>query len=340
MAEREDRGAPVRPGEATTGPLEAHVARREPGRFALAGGPRAGRVPVWIPPVVCVGLAWWAMSIVAADAPQIGFTTVDPSLSTLRFDEPYDQRWNRYLAQALAKLPKADVEDRYALERIGDEIALLPFVEEVGEVRVLWPDSLDIPVKLKKPAACVRVRQELLTVAGDGTVLPGGHDLPPRDELGFLPVLGPNEGRLDALVPGDKLPAGPYTDALRLAQAMRLELDPEASLLLGPLLVDASKAAEADLQRPGVVLQLEERRVVWFGRLPWASVGETPLKQKIENLERAARLLEPGDGMKPWAFLDLRWDHPDIVYSDAPDAAADKAKGKDAGGSKAPVKRP
>lgn len=303
------------------------------GRACAHAGPRSGRVPVWIPPLVCAGLAWWAMSVVAADAPQTGFTSVDPSLSTLRFDEPYDQRWNRYLAEALSKLPKTDVEDRYGLERIGDEIALLPFVEQVGEVRVLWPDSLDIPVKLKKPAACVRVRQELLIVAADGTLLPGGHDLPPRDELGFLPVLGPNEGRLDALVPGDKLPQGPYADALRLAQAMRLELDPEASLLLGPVLVDASKAGEADVQRPGVVLQLEERRVVWFGRLPWTSVGETPLKLKVENLERAARLLEPGEGMRSWIFLDLRWDHPDIVY-------ADGAPGGKDGGAKAPVKRP
>lgn len=320
------------PAAGTTGPASG-----------AAGGPDraiAGRVPVWIPPVVCVGLAWWAMSIVAADAPHIGFTTVDPSLSTLRFEQPYDQRWNRYLAQALAKLPKTDVEDRYGLERIGDEIALLPFVEEVGEVRVLWPDSLDIPVKLKKPAACVRVRQELLTVAGDGTLLPGGHDLPPRDELGFLPVLGPNAGRLDALVPGDKLPAGPYTDALRLAQAVRLELDPEASLLLGPLLVDTTQADKAGVDHPGVVLQLEERRVVWFGRLPWASVGETPLKQKVENLERAARLLEPGDGMKPWTFLDLRWDHPDIVYAGEQGDAAGTDKGKGAGGARTPVKRP
>lgn len=335
--------AEARFGSASTGRTQAQRAAEQPGRaMAAPGCGRAGRVPVWIPPLVCAGAAWWAMSIVAADAPQIGFTTVDPALSTLRLEEPYDQRWNRYLAEALAKLPKTDVEDRYGLERIGDEIALLPFVEEVGEVRVLWPDSLDIPVKLKKPAACVRVRQELLTVAGDGTLLPGGHDLPPRDELGFLPVLGPNAGRLDALVPGDKLPAGPYADALRLAQAMRLELDPEASLLLGPVLVDATRAAEAGVDHPGVVLQLEERRVVWFGRLPWASVGETPLKQKVENLERAARLLEPGDGMKPWTFLDLRWDHADIVYADEPDSKAQggASKGKGSGGQRAPVKRP
>lgn len=284
---------------------------------------RLGRVPVWVPPVVCVALAWWAMKVVAADAPQAGFTTVDPALSTLRFDEPYDQRWNRHLAAALAKLPKTDVEDRHGLERIGDEIALLPFVEQVGEVRVLWPDSLDIPVKLKKPAACVRVRQELLTVAGDGTLLPGGHDVPPHDEQGFLPVLGPNDGRLDNLVPGDKLPAGPHAEALRLSQMMRPELDREASLLLGPMVVDASQEAQASKDQPGVVLRLEERRLVWFGRAPWTSVGETPLKVKVENMERAARLLEPGPNMKPWTFLDVRWDNPDIVYADAPETKKD-----------------
>lgn len=290
-----------------------------------------GRVPVWIPPLLCVGLAWWAMDLVASDAPQAGYTTVRPAQAALRLDKPCDPRWNQLLQAALAQLPPADVEDRYALERIGDEIALLPFVEEVGEVRVLWPDSLDIPLRLKVPVACVRVRKELLTVAEDGTLLPGAHDMPPMDDHGFLPVLGPNGTALDRLVPGDRLPPGPQLDALGLALALRDELDPEASLLLGPILVDASDAAQGGVDQPGVVLRLEERRTVWFGRLPGVSSGETPLKIKVDNLERAARLLRPGAGSgadeKPWLFLDLRWDNPDIQYRDAP-AKEGEAKGK------------
>jgi hypothetical protein len=302
-----------------------------------------GRVPVWIPPVVCVGLAWWAMAFVAADAPQAGYTTVHPAQAALRLDKPCDPRWNQHLQAALAKLPPADVEDRGALERIGDEIALLPFVEEVGEVRILWPDSLDIPLRLKTPVACVRVRKELLTVAEDGTLLPGAHDMPPMDDHGFLPVLGPNGSTLDRLVPGDKLPPGAHLDALSLARAFRTELDPEASLLLGPILVDASEASRGGLDHPGVVLRLEERRTVWFGRLPGASSGETPLKIKVDNLERAARLLRPAAGGgaaggaagdKPWLFLDLRWDHPDIQYRDEP--GKDEAQGGGKSGAGAP----
>jgi hypothetical protein len=301
-----------------------------------------GRVPVWIPPVVCVGLAWWAMALVASDAPQAGYTTVHPAQAALRFDKPCDPRWNQLLQAALAQLPPADVEDRGALERIGDEIALLPFVEEVGEVRVLWPDSLDIPLRLKTPVACVRVRKELLTVAEDGTLLPGAHDMPPIDEHGFLPVLGPNGAELDRLVPGDKVPAGAQLDALALALALRAELDPEASLLLGPILVDASEAMQGGVDHPGVVLRLEERRTVWFGRLPGASSGETPLKIKVDNLERAARLLRPADGsgadQKSWLFLDLRWDNPDIQYRDAPrkDEPPSGASKSGAGSAKQP----
>src|SRR5205085_8488086 len=105
---------------------------------------------------------------------------------------------------------------------IVEEIARLPFVAQVGTPRVLWPDGLDLPLRLRRPVACILQGGEYTAVAEDGTILPGRWPTPPwiqldagsAAHLGFLPVIGPNDGALELAEPGARLVEPRHRDPL------------------------------------------------------------------------------------------------------------------------------
>jgi hypothetical protein len=174
---------------------------------------------------------------------------------------------------------------------------------------------------------------EFLHVAEDGTILPGRWPTPTWCELlpgreGFLPVIGPNDGAFDLARPGERLKEPRHVDALGVALSMRASLSAEDFKLLGPPLIDATNARAATVEIPGVVLQLERRRTVWFGRTPGCgAVGERPVEHKWADLRKAAQLLGGLDatparvGARDWSLLDVRWDTSDIAWRDEAETA-------------------
>lgn len=315
---------------------------------------RRGGVPTWIPiGIFVVGCAWFfdglSQGVAAA-----GNERIDPRRA--RLDVPggfLDPRWGEILRLRLAALPASSTHDRGAVDRIAQAVASLPFVAEVGEARVLWPDGVDVPLRVRRAAACVRQGEEFLIVSDDGVILPGRWPTPPwiavePGKKAFLPVIGPNDGAFDSARPGERLSEPRHLDALAVALSMRAALDTQDHERLGPPLIDASQARAASVEIPGVVLRYETGRTVYFGRSPLvAPVGERPIGDKWQDLKRAVALLPARDGstapesLQDWVFLDVRFERGDIAWRTSAEDQAGGAGGSPAGaGGSGPANRP
>src|SRR5690242_7533558 len=118
---------------------------------------RAGRVRWWVPLALLVAGSIWALERLGGPLQAAEYTAIDLTRLRLRpaagsFSDP---RWEAELARALAALPRPDAREPEALARVARAIGALPFVAEVGEPRVLWPDGLEVPVRMRDPIACV-----------------------------------------------------------------------------------------------------------------------------------------------------------------------------------------
>lgn len=298
--------------------------RPAPGRHAGRGRERprrgrSGRVRLWIPLALLFWAGVWVSRGLEGQVRAAGLTTVDARRSALAAPGYCDERWQQELGSRLAALGTVGALDRAGVERVAAEVRALPFVAEVGAPSVLWPDGIELPVRLRVPAACVKVGEAFLAVSSDGVLLPGLHAAPPRIDDRYLPVIGPNDGAFARARPGERLDEPRHLDALAVAISLRASLSPEQFGVLGPPLVDASRAREASVTEPGVVLKLEGRRLVLFGRPPGADEpGELPTEFKWAALARALGDLASGDAALDWETLDVRWDVPVIARRPPP----------------------
>ena len=280
------------------------------------GSRRGGAAPTWL--LVGLGLLAfaWAASGLQDSSRAAGFTTIDPS--RVAIDAPgvdgVPTGWREHLAARLAALGELSSLDDDVVERVTAEIEALPFVTEVGPARVIWPDGVTVEVRLREAVACVRYGEDYLTVASDGMVLPGYWSAPCDLGLGLLPVIGPNDGSLDHLAPGEVLSEERHLDALSVAVSMREFLGPAQLRALGPVLIDASRAHLASVEEPGTRLELEDRRRVLFGRPPRARApGELPQEKKWGHLMRAIGYLSM-ERPRDWDLVDVRWDVPALRH--------------------------
>lgn len=277
--------------------------------------------------VLCAG-ALLALRLVG-DSQESGFNVIDPRRTRVDALTGFvDDRWRFDLAARLAQLPELSADDREDIDSVRAALAALPFVAEVGEGSVVWPDGYEIAVRFRKPVACVRTGAGFLAVAEDGVVLPGSWKRPPWVAGGWLPLLGPLEdpprGEDAAARPGKKIAERRHEDALSVARSMRATLAAEDFQAMGAPVIDATHAPTASVEDPGVVLWLEEGRRVYFGRTPdCGEPGELPVAQKWSALLRALKTLRPTTvDARDWSLLDVRWDVPDVLWRDAPDAGA------------------
>jgi hypothetical protein len=289
-------------------------------------GRARGRVRLWVPLLLLAGGTIWALERLAGPVEAAEFTRVD--LRRARLDPPpgafCDPRWSEQLAATLASCPAPDVHDAAGLERVAQQVAALPFVARTGEVHVVWPDGLEVPLRLRQPVACVRSAAGFLLVSEEGVLLPGSWPTPPQIEGRPLPVIGPNDGAFERAVAGTKLAQQRHLDALAVALSMRRDLPAADAQTLGPLLIDASRSAATSVDEPGTLLELEGPRLVLFGRAPGSGQpGELPDELKWRSLARAAALLrgEGADAPSDWALVDVRWDTPALrLRSEEPKA--------------------
>ncbi len=277
---------------------------------------RRGATPVWLICVLLAAGASWLITNLNRSAEAAGYTILDPSRVSLELDwgtSGLPPEWSKIVAFRLSRLGDVSTLDAELVQTVQEELRNLPFVREVGEARVAWPDGLDVQVRMREPVACVCLGEDYLPVSSDGVVLPGHRFTPPDFGRGLLPVIGPLDRAFLDVRAGDVLQESRHLDALSVALSMRVHLSQRQLNLIGPVVIDANEAARAAVDEPGIRLRLEEGRTVFFGRAPRAGApGELPEELKWSNLMQAMATLEGGAEWSDWDLLDIRWDTPTL----------------------------
>ncbi len=277
-----------------------------------AGRRGAGRVPflVWMLALSACAVAWGR----TLAREERSFARIEPARAVLDVPGAWvDPAWEILLAEQLARLGPFAPDDVAAVAAVRRAVEDLPFVVEAGAPEVIWPDGLQLAVRLAEPVACVAVGRHYLAVDGQGRALPGLWNAPPPRGAGHLPVLGPLDGSTDGLRAGDVVPAAQLA-AVPVASSLWTHLGDDDLATLGRCMIDASRAAEASVEEPGTRLYLEGRRLVLFGRAPDTDEpGELPVVAKWSSVGRGLRRLRRD---RDWDLLDVRWDVPEIRARD------------------------
>jgi len=261
--------------------------------------------------ILCLCLCTFAARELGHSAEVRGFHSIDAARVAL--DAPggttgCPPEWSSLVAARLCALGKLTTLDGGAQDELRAVLGDLACVSEVGEVRVIWPDGLQVEVRLREPVACVQSGSDYIPVAADGTLLPGYWSAPPDFGLGLLPVLGPGDGAFDLALAGDVLQEARHQNALSVAVSMREHLSREEIGRVGRLLIDAGSAHLASVSEAGTRLKLEQRRLVLWGRVPRSMApGELPEAQKWAHVMAALGYLE-GPEATDWDLVDVRWD--------------------------------
>lgn len=285
----------------------------------------SGRVPPLLTLVLVLVAGFGVVRVVRSDVRAQGFTRLDTRRSRIlplpgASDLPHfvDPRWERWLSAHLAELADVSVFDSEGLQAIVRDLEDLSFVAEVASPEVVWPDGLQVELRFERPVACLRVGGEFLCVSEEGTLLPGIWPTPPETLDGVLPVLSP--GDAPGTRPGEWIEGDHRWDALCVARSLERHLARVDRARLGPIVIDARGAREASVREPGIVLDLEHRRRILFGRAPDGTApGELPPEAKWESVSRGLAALAEG---RDWSLLDVRWDEPQVVWRDDDPAPA------------------
>ena len=253
----------------------------------------------------------WVLNSLQMSAREKGVGVCEVTRVRLHHDPLYfGDAWQRRLERILRRRDRIDLSDQDAIAALKAELASLSFVEEVGEPEVVWPDGLVVPLRLREPAACIRVGDDFLPVADDGMVL-AGYSYAPHEVYGaWLPILGPSDRLLRAglPMPGEFIRDEALLAALKVAGSMQRNMIPREQRLLGRIVIDASRELAPDGLPGGVRIDLEGKRRILFGRPPGGDFpGELPVKIKWRAI--TAALMAGAEG-PAWDLLDVRWDEP------------------------------
>lgn len=288
------------------------------GRRVSRRGRRRGRVPAWVP----LGLALLGLASLVHRLDREVLVHDVARIDTTRYrlhagDRWLSDAWIERLERLLVRTGELRADDREGILALAAELEALPFVAAIGEPRVVWPDGLTIPIRLHTPVACLRVGDDFLPVAEDGTVLTGYSYAPQPAFGGYLPVIGPHGlggSPFDPIQPGDVLGAPEHLDALTVAASMWRHLDRQALRRLGRVVIDASRQRDYRDLPGGVHIDLERTRRIHFGRPPGPhQPGELPAALKWLHV---AEGLARWEGGEDFDALDVRWDEPESLRYD------------------------
>lgn len=285
----------------------------------------ARRPPLWVPLIPLAAAAALLGVGVAEGARRAreprNVPWVEPAAVALDdFPAWADPRWRQELEDLLLTFPAFRADDAEALEILGAELSALSFVSAVDAPAVDGQGGLRLGFKLRRPAAALPVPNGYLAVDASGVILSGVWPSPPRCGELWLPVILPGEEDgvpldFDLACPGDWLDAPEHLAALDTALSMAEELPPADLERLGRVAIDGSGFDVRAALDPGVLILLEDERLVVFGRAPaCGEPGELSVQKKWRGVSAALAELER-DGDAPfWDLADVRWDVPELRY--------------------------
>jgi len=280
-------------------------------------------------PVLFVGLIALGLyfgSRLEDGAESAGFTRIETNRMLLEYGEILqtasgevrtewiDPRWEELLSDRMAAVADFEADDSVGIAQVMAGLGELAFIEELGEPRVLWPDGLEVPLRIHRPIACIAWQDSYFAVAVDwslgtprGVILEGPWYTLPNVGTRYLPVID----RLEEVPQSVWLEQRAQLDALSIADSMWTHLDDSDYARLGRIVIDARRARETSVDEPGTRIELEGHRVVLFGRSPAQDApGALPVADKWRSIQIGLKDLENGID---WESLDVRWDHPQRV---------------------------
>ena len=274
----------------------------------------SGRVPTWLVLLLGAGALFIGVELLGERLYAQGHFEVEKDRVRI---EPFDPHayvpsgWSEFVAARITRLDPVFVDDPDAVARVADELRALRLFRSVGEPRVIWPDGIEVEVRLRRIVACVKTDGRFLAVSEDGVIFPGSHASPMSDGVAPVPLIAWDESLRDLRV-GEVLPDERHFDALSVALSMQHHLPPEVRAALGSIRIDASRAEIVNVTDPGVVLYLSERRAVLFGRPPiQGHPGEVPEELKWDHLTEQLRATS--EGGRAWDVLNIRWDRVEVL---------------------------
>lgn len=278
----------------------------------------------------------------------------------------------RELDRVLSAHTPLDLSDERALSALGRDLAASPWIAEVRALRPRWPSELEVDLIFHEAVACVFAGGLFRMVAREGRILPGGSPEPPLDGPAALPVLRPTpliwSGEAPApgswlyrgRVPGTKTggleqegqgsltfedvsgvdllgsaQVGFCRDLLRalaVARSFHDELSAEERARFGRVVIDAAPELAWDGLVGGVVLLLDDARVMHLGASPMdldpaeagsAEEREQALVRRAGELAASAKwahaLSALADPAGDWTDADLRFDDLRLIRTAPPE---------------------
>ena len=272
--------------------------------------------PLWMPILLALVVGALAFQRLRRDAADHGVGTIDTSRYRLHERGTYSHAsWRNHIQRLLARTRgELAVDDHAGIAALQRDLAALSFVAEVGAPEVLWPDGLTVALRFREPVGCARIADAFLPVDADGVVVAGVAAGPHEAYGAWLPVVAWLDDETSSRTrPGDLLVADEQVAALAVARSMWEHLAPEDVRRLGRVVIDASRPTAPDGLPGGVVIDLEGRRRILFGRAPLPTdrvLGELPIHMKWDNVRAALRALDEGSD---WVLFDARWDVPEAI---------------------------
>jgi hypothetical protein len=276
---------------------------------------RRGRVPTWFALLLGAGALFAGVELLDERQSAEGYSRVDTARAKILCDESEPcapGEWSELVAARLAELGPLDANDPEAVEGVKDVLDGLSIFRSVSAPRVLWPDGIEVDVRLRRAAACVQSEGGFRSISRDGVVLPGFSVSQPLDELGLLPLIAMGE-EVQHLMEGDLLPRDEDFDALSVAVSMQDHLSADHRASMGEILIERSPSGSTTGRDPEISLKIQNSRGVLFGRPPIAGhPGELPEEKKWGHL--AEYLSDYPTSDRDWAVLDVRWDVPEVMW--------------------------
>ena len=192
-----------------------------------------------------------------------------------------------------------------AVRSIAEAYRSLPWVRRVRMVEVGFPSKLRFDVAVRRPAAGLRHRGEMLLIDRDGVVLPTRCYQPAEPSTLGLPVLvnGPFGRRV--LEEGDRLLDVPVQHGLAVAHSLRAESFAKLFETDHVVEIDISNVDGRVDPRRSEVLVVSGRTVIEWGRSPIADGLKVPLEDKLKKL---TLLLARGPRLNSLTRVRLQFD--------------------------------
>lgn len=205
----------------------------------------------------------------------------------------------------------AALQEEYGLyedgltQKIADVYSKFPVVKRVDSISRIFPNTLDIKLALRKPAAVVKYGNKTYLVDNEGVLLPYEYYVMPNPEYDSPYI---RSSKLSKPPPvGNKWSDKGIAEGIELITFLRLN---NIHNLFKVLVVDVSNVRKkGPSEKSDIVLWTEANtQIRWGGSSLRKQSSELSNEEKLQNLLSVGK--SEGTALKQMEYVDVRWDKP------------------------------